>query len=143
MILPDVNLLIYAVDKASTFHAAANAWLDGVLSSSDPVGFCYPTMLGFLRLATNRRIFDSPLSLAVATGYIDGWLQQPNATILVPTANHWPLVKDILKSSGTAGNLTTDAHIAAMAVEHGYTVYSNDADFGRFDKVEWANPLAA
>lgn len=141
MILPDLNLLIYAVDESSLFNQAANSWLDEALSSTNPVGFCYPTMLGFLRLTTNRRVFTSPLTLEVATGYIDGWLQQPNATILVPTPNHWTLVKDLLSSSGTAGNLTTDAHIAALAVEHGYTVYSNDADFGRFQNVRWVNPL--
>jgi len=141
LILPDVNLLVYAVDETSSFHEAANTWLDTALSSTDPVGFCYPTMLGFVRLATNRRIFANPLGLDDATGYVDGWLQQPNATVLVPTPGHWPLVKDILISSGTAGNLTTDAHIAALAVEHGYTVYSNDTDFARFQNVKWVNPL--
>ena len=141
MILPDVNLLVYAVDIASSFHGAANAWLDDALSSPNPVGFCYPTMLGFVRLTTNRRVFSNPLGLEEATSFVDEWLEQPNVGIVVPTPRHWPLVKDLLHSSGTAGNLTMDAHIAALAVEHGYTVYSNDADFGRFQNVKWINPL--
>lgn len=98
-------------------------------------------MLGFVRLVTNRRVFSNPLSLEEAVHYVDRWLEQPNVGIVVPTSTHWPLVKDLLKSSGTAGNLTTDAHIAALAVEHGYIVCSNDADFGRFPSVKWVNPL--
>ena len=141
MILPDVNLLVYAVDETSSFHKAAHRWLDNALSSTDPVGLCYPTMLGFIRLITNRRIFSNPLSLEEAAAFVDAWLEQPNVSIVVPTPRHWPLVKDLLIASGTAGNLTTDAHIAALAVEHGFTVYSNDADFGRFQKVKWVNPL--
>ena len=142
LILPDVNLLVYAVDESSAFHAAANAWLDDALSSTNLVGFCYPTILGFVRLATNRRVFSNPLSLEEAVNYVDRWLEQPNAGIVVPMSRHWPLVKELLSDAGTAGNLTTDAHIAALAMEHGYTVYSNDADFGRFRKVAWINPLS-
>ena len=141
MILPDVNLLVYAVDKTSAFHGAANTWLDEALSSANPVGLCYPALLGFIRLVTNRRVFSDPLNLKEAVHYVDGWLEQPNVGIVVPTPTHWPLVRDLLHSSGTAGNLTTDAHIAALAVAHGYTVYSNDADFGRFPNVRWVNPL--
>ena len=141
MILPDVNLLVYAVDETSPFHATANTWLDDVLSSANPVALCYPTMLGFVRLVTNRRVFSNPLSLQEAVNYVDRWLEQPNVVIVVPTPTHWPLAKDLLNSSGAAGNLTTDAHIAALAVEHGYTVHSNDADFGRFPNVKWVNPL--
>lgn len=141
MILPDVNLLVYAVDETSSFHEAANTWLDDVLSSANPVGLCYPSMPGFVRLVTNRRVFSNPLSLEEAVRYVDRWLEQPNVGIVVPTSTHWPLVKDLLNSSGTAGNLATDAHIAALAVEHGYTVYSNEADFCRFPSVKWVNPL--
>lgn len=141
MILPDVNLLVYAVDETSSFHSAANSWLDHALSSTSAVGLCYPTLLGFIRLVTNRRVFSNPLSLEEAIVFVDEWLEQPNVTIVVPTPRHWPLVKDLLHSSGAAGNLTTDAHIAALALEHGYTVYSNDADFGRFQNVRWVNPF--
>lgn len=141
MILPDVNLLIYAVDETSAFHSAARSWWDEVLSSTRIVGLCYPSMLGFIRLATNRRVFASPLSVKQALDYVDSWLAQPNTTIVVPTPRHWPIFETILSSINTGANLTTDAHIAALAIEHGYTVYSNDADFSRFDNLRWENPL--
>ena len=141
MILPDVNLLVYSVDQSSRFHDPARLWWDGVLSSSQRVGLCYPSMLGFIRLVTNRRLFDAPLSVTEALSYVDAWLAQPNTTTLVPAAGHWSLLSGMLESSGVAANLTTDAHIAALAIEHGYTVYSNDSDFGRFHPLQWENPL--
>ena len=141
MILPDVNLLVYAVDETSTFHADAKAWWDGALSSPRIVGLCYPSLLGFIRLVTSRRVFESPLSATEAVEYVKGWLAQPNTTIVVPTPRHWPLLAILLESTGVAANLTTDAHIAALAIEHGYTVYSNDTDFSRFDNLRWENPL--
>jgi toxin-antitoxin system PIN domain toxin len=98
-------------------------------------------MLGFIRLVTNRRVFVAPLSVREALDYVDGWLAQPNATTVVPTARHWPLFEELLESVGTGADLTTDAHIAALAIEHGYTVFSNDADFGRFEGLRWENPL--
>ena len=141
MILPDVNLLIYAVDETSAFHSGAKTWWDGALSSSQIVGLCYPSMLGFIRLVTNRRVFASPLSITEALEYVDSWLTQPNTTIVVPTPRHWPLLRALLESTEFGATLTTDAHIAALAIEHGFTVYSNDTDFGRFDNLRWINPL--
>lgn len=141
MILPDVNLLIYAVDETSAFYSAARSWWDEVLSSTRIVGLCYPSMLGFIRLATNQRVFASPLSVKQALDYVDSWLAQPNTTIVVPTPRHWPIFKTLLSSIDTGANLTTDAHIATLAIEHGYTVYSNDADFSRIDTLRWENPL--
>ncbi len=142
MILPDVNLLIYAVDESSPLHEKSNNWWNGVLSSNEMVGLCYPSMLGFIRLSTNARVFDRPLSIDAAGSIVDGWLDQPNTTIVTPTDRHWPILKDLFYSANLTGNMTTDAHIAALAVEHGYTVYSNDADFGRFPTVRWVNPIA-
>ena len=141
MILPDVNLLVYAVDETSVFHVGAETWWDEALSSSQIVGLCYPSMLGFLRLVTNRRVFVAPLSVTEAVDYVRGWLAQPNTTIVVPTPRHWPLLETLLKSTAIGANLTTDAHIAALAIEHGYTVYSNDTDFARFNNLSWENPL--
>ena len=141
MILPDVNLLIYAVDESSRFHEKTRDWWDEVLSSPQIVGLCYPSLLGFIRLVTNRRIFDAPLPVSEALEYVAAWLAQPNTTIVVPTSRHWPLLANLLESAGVAANLTTDAHIAALAIEHGYTVYSNDSDFGRFEQLQWINPL--
>ncbi len=141
MILPDNNLLVYAVDETSIFHGKAKAWWDEALSSSQVVGLCYPSILGFIRLVTNRRVFEFPLSVKEAVAYVNGWLAQPNTTIVLPTPRHWPLLTKLLESAGVAANLTTDAHIAALAIEHGYTVYSNDTDFSRFDNLRWENPL--
>lgn len=98
-------------------------------------------MLGFIRLVTNRRLFESPLSVNESVKYVESWLAQPNTAVVIPTPRHWPLLANLLRSTGVAGNLTTDAHIAALAIEHGYTVYSNDTDFGRFGNLRWENPL--
>jgi len=141
VILPDVNLLVYATDETSIFHTNAKTWWDGALSSSRIVGICYPSMLGFIRLVTNRRVFAAPLSVTEALEYVESWLAQPNTTIVVPTPRHWPLLATLLESTGIGANLTTDAHIAALAIEHGFTVYSNDSDFGRFNNLRWENPL--
>ena len=141
MILPDVNLLVYAVNETSSFHSAATAWWNDVLSSTTIVGLCYPSILGFIRLVTNRRIFESPLTVVEATEYVKQWLAQPNTTIVVPTPRHWPLLDRLLLATGVGANLTTDAHIAALALEHGFAVYSNDNDFARFDGLRWVNPL--
>lgn len=141
MILPDINLLVYAVDETSVFHPRAKAWWDQALSSTVVVGLSYPSLLGFIRLVTNRRVFEFPLPVTEAVAYADGWLAQPNTTIVVPTPRHWPLLTRLLKSTGVAANLTTDAHLAALAIEHGYTLYSNDTDFGRFENLRWENPL--
>lgn len=133
MILPDVNLLVYAVDETSPFNERSKDWWDETLSSTMIVGLCYPAILGFVRLVTHRRVFESPLTVAEAIAYVGDWLAQPNTTVVVPTNRHWPVLEAMLRASGVGANLTTDAHIAALAIEHGYTVYSNDADFGRFD----------
>ena len=141
MILPDVNLLVYAVDETSPFHARARRWWDDTLSSTATVGLCYPSILGFVRLTTNRRMFESPLSVDAALDRVQSWLDQPHAVLLAPTGRHWPILSGLLRSSAAGANLTTDAHIAAYAIEHAGTVYSNDRDFGRFESLRWTNPL--
>ena len=141
MILPDVNLLVSAIDQTIPFHHRARSWWDNILSSTEPVGLCYPSILGFIRLTTNRRLFDSPLSIDEALAQVHSWLEQPNTRVIVPTARHWPLLAKLLTSVGVGANLTTDAHLSALAIEHGYTLYSNDTDFARFDGLCWKNPL--
>lgn len=143
MILPDVNLLVYAVDETSPFHEQSRKWWDELLSSIEPVGLCYPSILGFVRLTTNRRIFKSPLKIDTALGHVENWLRQPNTSLLLATARHWPLLAKLLQSTGVGANLTTDAHLAAFAIEHGCTLYSNDGDFERFKGLRWENPLNA
>ena len=141
MILPDVNVLIYSVDESSPFHEKARVWWDELLSSTQPVGLCYPSILGFIRLTTNRRIFESPLNIDEALGYVENWISQPNTKLLLPTERHWPLLAQLLKSVSIGANMTTDAHIATYAIEHGYTLCSNDSDFSRFKGLRWENPL--
>ena len=142
MMVPDVNLLVYSIDETSPFHARARRWWDDTLSSSLTVGLCYPSVLGFVRLTTSRRVFGAPLGVADALDRVQGWLDQPHTLLLAPTARHWTILVGLLRSPGAGSDLTTDAHIAAYAIEHGGTVYSNDGDFGRFESLRWSNPLA-
>lgn len=141
MKLPDANLLIYAVDESAAHHEAARRWLDGQLSGDETVAFTWVVLLAFLRLTTNARVFERPFAPSEALDVIDGWLDQPAATVVGPTERHPRLLRQLLEASGTAGNLTTDAHLAAVAMEHGATLCSVDRDFGRFSGLRWINPL--
>jgi hypothetical protein len=143
MTVPDVNLLVYAVDEESPFHERSRHWWDGVLSSTGVVGLCYPSILGFVRMTTNRHVFASPLSVGDALDRVGSWIDQPNAVLLTPTGRHWSILSGLLREADVGANLTTDAHIAAYAMEHAGTLYSNDGDFARFDGLRWRNPLAA
>lgn len=141
MIVPDVNLLLYVLDSGSPFHARARRWWDGVLSSAQPVGLCLPVVLGFIRLSTSRRLFEAPLRVGDAVDRVQSWLDQPQAVLLAPTPHHWPILSELMRTSTAGGDLTTDAHIAAYAIEHAATLYSNDSDFDRFAGLRWKNPL--
>ena len=143
MILVDANLLIYAVDADSVSHAPARRWLESTLNAGEEVGLAWVVTLAFLRVTTHPRIMRAPLSPEAAIAYTDGWLERPNVRPVVPGARHWAVLKNLLATSGTAGNLTSDAHLAALAVETGATVYSADTDFRRFAAVRHRNPLAA
>lgn len=141
MNLPDANLLIYAVDETATHHPAARRWLDGRLSGDETLAFTWVVLLAFVRLTTNPRIFERPFSPSEALDVVDGWLDQPTVTVVGPTERHRRVLRELLKATGTAGNLTTDAHLAAVAIEHGATLCSVDRDFGRFSGLRWMNPL--
>lgn len=141
MKLPDVNLLLYAVDESSPRHAGARAWLEEALSGSETVAFTWTVLLAFVRLVTQPRVFESPLTAGEALELVDSWLAQPCATVVHPTSRHTAVLRDLLEPLGTAGNLTTDAHLAALAIEHGAELCSADADFSRFPGLRWANPL--
>ena len=140
MILPDVNLLIYAINRNSPFHDQARKWWDAAVSGGT-VALCWPAVVGFLRLATNRRVVINPLPVEKATGIVDTWLRRPDVHLLVPTSAHWGILARLLRATQVGGNLATDAHIAAYAIEHGCTLCSNDADFGRFPGLRWRNPI--
>jgi uncharacterized protein len=143
MKLTDVNLLLYALDAASPRHRAARRWLEGRLSGTETFPFSWVVLLAFIRLSTNPRVFQEPLEPAEAFDIVDGWLAQPCATVVHPTDRHPAVLRELLKPLGTAGNLTTDAHQAALAVEHGAELCSPDVDFSRFAGLRWTNPLAS
>ena len=141
MIMPDANLLIYAVNRNTEWHQAAKSWWEDTLSGQQVVGIPWVVALAFLRITTNRRIFATPLTSAESIEQLDSWLAQPAARLISPGEQHWPVLRNLLKRTGMAGNLTTDAHIAALAIEQGYTVYSADNDFKRFPGLLHVNPL--
>ena len=141
MILVDANLLIYAIDADSPRHQAARQWLEETLSGTTRVGLAWIVLLAFVRITTRSAIVGDPLSPEAALAYVDSWLDQPFVTTLAPGDNHWPLFRNLTLTAGTAGNLTSDAHLAALAIEHGCAVYSTDNDFRRFAGVEHVNPL--
>ena len=143
MKLIDLNLLLYAVNADSANHARAKSWLEHVLSGHEPVGLPWVVLLGFLRLTTNPRVLSQPLSSGQAMEIIDGWLALPCVQVLAPCENHWRILRSLLEATGTAGNLTTDAHLAALAIENGCELCSTDSDFRRFPALRWVNPLVS
>jgi toxin-antitoxin system PIN domain toxin len=138
----DLNLLIYAINEDAPCHKKAKNWLEHALFDDEPVGIPWVAILGFLRITTNGRIMPSPLSPDVALEIVSDWLQQPFVRILSPSERHWDIFRQVVEPLGTAGNLTTDAHLAALALEYGGTLYSTDNDFSRFQFLNWVNPLA-
>ena len=142
MIVPEVNLLLYAYDASSEHHGRARAWLEDVLSGSDPVGLAWVTLLAFLRISTNPRALVRPLSLAEATAIVSSWLVQPCVSLLAPGDRHWELLSGLLEPAQARGPIVMDAHLAALALEHGAVLASNDRDFSRFEGLRTLNPLA-
>lgn len=143
MILVDANLLIYAIDADAPQHKRARPWLEQVLSGVDPVGLPWIVILAFLRITTREGIMLRPLPLDAALAYVQSWLQQPCVEAVAPGAHHWPILFRLLEATGTAGNLTSDAHIAALALERGASVCSTDHDFARFPGIRHVNPLTS
>jgi toxin-antitoxin system PIN domain toxin len=139
--LPDVNLLLYAIDEEAPKHERGRVWLEETLSNTEAVGFAWGVLLGFLRISTNPAILERPLGLSEALDYVDAWLDQPCAAIVAPTERHPALLRELLEQLGTAGNLTSDAHLAALAIEHGAELCSCDTDFSRFEGLRWRDPL--
>ena len=142
MVLIDANVLIYAVDADSPHHTKARHWLEETLSGTLAVGLPWVVILAFLRITTRAGILRNPLPPTRAMDYVDSWLRQPYVTVVGPGERHWPILRNLLDSSGTAGNLTTDAHLAALALEHGSAIASTDNDFRRFAGVKHVNPIA-
>jgi len=141
VILPDVNLLLYAHNSASLEHAAAREWWERQLNSTQPVALCWVAINGFIRISTHPRIFQKPLSSKEATLCVKDWLVQSNVLIIEPGFKFQNIYLDYIEKLGTAGNLTTDAYLAALAVEHQAELQSNDSDFEKFSGLRWRNPV--
>ena len=140
MKLVDANVLLYAVNSDAEQHRTARAWLDDALAGRETVAFAWTVVLAFIRLSTHPAVFPLPLSPDDAVSTLETWLAQPSAMVIDPTARHLGVVAGMLAEAGTAGNLVADAHLAAMAVEHGAELVSFDADFRRFAGVRWSRP---
>ena len=142
MILLDANVLIYAVDADAPHHAKARRWLERMLSGDVAVGLPWSVALAFLRVTTRTGVLRRQLSAEQAIAFIDEWLEQPYVELVGPGAGHWPLLKKLLREVGAAGNLTSDAHLAALAIEGGWELASTDHDFRRFAGLRLVNPIA-
>ncbi|MHB1527760.1 MAG: TA system VapC family ribonuclease toxin [Candidatus Dormibacteria bacterium] len=140
--LLDANLLLYAVDRESRLHRPAARWLEESLQGPARVGFPWPTLLAFLRITTHPRALRSPLDSSEAWSFVSDWLACDTAWIPTPTQRHAEIFRELVIAHDLRGNLIPDAHLAALAIEHGLPVVSSDSDFARFPEVRWINPLA-
>ena len=139
--LIDLNLLVYAVDQDAPRHEAARRWLEEALSDDEPVGLSWVVVLGFLRLVTRAAVVRRPLDPDDAFDLVEQWLDWPGVQIVRPGPQHWTVLRGLLGPLGTAGNLTTDAHLAALALEHRATLCTTDGDFRRFPGLRVLEPL--
>jgi toxin-antitoxin system PIN domain toxin len=143
VILPDVNVLVHAHNADSAVHQQARSWWDACLAGPEGVGLAWVALLGFIRITTNRRIVARPLPVADVTGRIQSWLDLPHIHVAHPSDTHFAKLRTELERLGVAGNLTTDAHLAVLAMERGYVLHSTDTDFSRFPGLRWVNPCDA
>jgi uncharacterized protein len=140
VVIVDANVLLYAVNTNAKHHADALAWLDASLGGGEAVGLAWVALLAFTRISTNPSILPAPMAVDDATDQLERWLGAPAAVLANPTARHAGIFAGLLREVGTAGNLTTDAHLAALAIEHDADVVSYDRDFARFRGVRHRLP---
>jgi len=141
VLIPDLNLLLYAHDHQSSRHASALKWWEDLLNSQRPVGLAWVTLLGFIRLTTSPRLVSNPLTPTLAIECVQSWLALPTVRIITPGPHHSLILFRLLADVGVAGNLTTDAHLAALAIEYQAELASTDSDFSRFPGLRWVNPM--
>ncbi len=141
MIIVDANLLVYAHVTSFLQHVEAHTWLDSHLNSAERVGLPWPSLLAFVRIVTNPRVFETPESVAEAWQQVTSWLGRENCWIPQPTRDHARILGNLLSATGASANLIPDAHLAALAIEHGLQLCSSDRDFARFPQLRWCNPL--
>jgi uncharacterized protein len=143
VILVDANILIYSHVKSFAQHERARHWLDEQINGTTGVGMPWESLLAFLRLVTNARVFEHPESIAHAWQQVRDWLACDSVWIPQPTERHAAVLDELLSQPGVHANLVPDAHLAALAIEHGLTLCSTDGDFARFQILRWLNPIAA
>ncbi len=141
MILVDANILLYAYDSTSARHHAAREWLENVITSYQPIRLAWPVILAFVRISTNFRVVSNPLTEQEACGMISQLLEQPSVAVLQPGPRHWDFLQQVLITNGARGPLVMDAHLAALAIEHGATICTHDRDFSRFSGLRVEYPL--
>jgi len=141
MILPDLNLLLYAYNPHAPLYEAARAWWETAANGNELIGFPHEISFGFVRIATHPRLGEATVGLREARAVVEGWLAWPQARVLVPDAGHFARVMDLMAQAHASGAILSDAILAAYAMEHRATLYSNDADFTRFPGLRWENPL--
>jgi toxin-antitoxin system PIN domain toxin len=140
VIIPDINVLVHAYNLDAREHKSARHWWEGALQSPRPIGMPWATMLGFIRVSTIPRLTRRPLFPREAVANVRTWLSTPNVQIVIPGEAHAEILFSLLDELGTAGNLTTDAHLAALALEYNAEIATTDADFARFRGLRWFNP---
>ena len=142
MKIVDLNVPPYAINKDSAHHNQVHEWWEGAVNGDEPVGLPWIVLLGFLRLSTNPRVFSEPLATEQALERVDAWLSHPNIKLVLERQEHWNTLKRLLGVTGAAGNLTTDAHLSALAIAYGASLVSCDSDFARFRELRYENPLS-
>lgn len=142
MIIPDINLLIYAYNSSARNHATARGWWEGTVESNQEVGVPWVVAMGYVRIMSSPRVMPQPISAETAIKDVRSWFAVPNVNTVGPGPRHLDILSLLLREIGVGGSLTTDAHLAAIAIEHQAELYSNDADFSRFSGLNWINPLA-
>lgn len=142
MILVDANLLLYAYDAANPHHGASRRWFETELSAGHPIAFALVTLLAFVRIASDARIFARPMTPAEACSLVEDWLGQPNARLLQPGPRTWALLGSLCEAGQAKGAMVMDAHLAALALEHGATIATTDRDFMRFSGLKIVNPVS-
>ena len=142
MILVDANLLLYAEDSLSELHERTRIWWDEQLSGSAVVCLCWPVVTAFIRIGTNARLHQRPLTMGEAVERVQSWFDQPYVRMIHPSDQHWAIFQRMLRDGKALGNLVPDAHLAALAIEHNCVLKTSDADFARFKGLRWNNPIA-
>lgn len=140
MILPDINLLVYAVNSAASEHRAAREWWEGQINSGVEIALAWTTVLGFIRICTSKTLLR-PLEPEEAVERVDAWLRRPNVHVASPGGAHWGIFSRLVREHRLVSNSLTDAHLAALAIEYDLELCSNDEGFRRFEGLRWSNPL--